>query len=117
MQGPFRRLCLCPAKSISRERRPVLAASAREILSTLGEKLKIDTFLDDVADWKDVPVSEVLKNASRFVSFMKHANRDPTAGYWRVFRTACVCRLLALSGPGSRSNPAYSCMTEIILLR
>ena len=54
-----------------------LACAAREILSTLGGKLKINTFLDDVARWK-VDVHEVRKKAIRFANFMKHADRDAT---------------------------------------
>jgi len=55
-----------------------LACAAREILSVLGQKLKMDTFLDDVARLRGLDVKEVRKKATRFWNFMKHADLDPT---------------------------------------
>ena len=54
-----------------------LAGAAREILNTLGEKLRMDTFLGEIARWKGVPVEEERRKATRYVNFMKHADRDP----------------------------------------
>ena len=54
-----------------------LAGAAREILNTLGEKLRMDTFLGEIARWKGVPVEEERRKATRYVNFMEHADRDP----------------------------------------
>src|SRR5690242_9958847 len=54
-----------------------LACSAREILTTIGGKLGIKTVLEEVADGSKVQQKDVLKKASAFVNFMKHADRDP----------------------------------------
>lgn len=54
-----------------------LACAAREIVATLGQKLGIKTILEEVADNLLTEKREVLKKATAFVNFMKHADRDP----------------------------------------
>jgi hypothetical protein len=83
-----------------------LACAAREIMSVLGEKLKTDTFLDDVARWRGLDVKDLRKKATRFWNFMKHADRDPADVLSEFSDLAndailfCVCRDLALIAKG-----------------
>ncbi len=56
-----------------------LACSAREILTTLGDKLGIDTMLQEVARIQDTTIDKVIKKAHGFAGFMKHADRDADA--------------------------------------
>ena len=55
-----------------------LACAAREILTNLGHKLELNTYLDQLAYWQDMDVAKVREKAVRFCNFMKHADRDPT---------------------------------------
>jgi hypothetical protein len=51
---------------------------AREILTTLGEKIGVETVLHAVAKKRGVPVKTVIDRAHKFARFFKHADRDPT---------------------------------------
>jgi hypothetical protein len=57
----------------------LLAASAREILTTMGEKAGVRTLLHGIAEDTGVPVVELIKHAHEYARFMKHADRDPSA--------------------------------------
>lgn len=57
----------------------VLASSAREILTTIGGKLGINTTAHDLADAKAVSLKAVIRRAHKFASFFKHADKDPAA--------------------------------------
>jgi len=54
----------------------LLAASAREILNTIGEKTGIETFLRLYSGVDSEKFSGALKSASSMVSYLKHADRD-----------------------------------------
>jgi hypothetical protein len=56
-----------------------LACSAREIMTTLGGKLGVDTVLHDYARNRGVALDDAARKANAFVGFMKHADRKPTA--------------------------------------
>jgi hypothetical protein len=56
-----------------------LASSAREILTTIGEKMGIETSVHFVAKQKGVPVGDVVRIIHEYARFFKHADRDPTA--------------------------------------
>lgn len=83
-----------------------LAAAAREILTTVGQKLQIETFLDEIARWKGVPFKEEIKKAAYYINFFKHADRDPTAvlsGFSDQVNDPlifCVCRDLGRIAEG-----------------
>jgi hypothetical protein len=57
----------------------LLAASAREILTTIGEKPRKRTMLAGIAQETRIPVKKLAAIANEFVAFFKHADRDPTA--------------------------------------
>jgi hypothetical protein len=57
----------------------LLAASAREILTTLGEKTGTRTMLAGVAETTGTPLKTLVGIAGEFANFFKHANRDPAA--------------------------------------
>jgi hypothetical protein len=83
-----------------------LACAAREIMSVLGEKLEMDTFLDEFAYFSGENVKDLRKRLTRFWNFMKHADRDP-ADVLSDFSDRdndlilfCVCRDLALIAKG-----------------
>ena len=56
-----------------------LACAAHEILTNLGHKMELNTYLDQMARWQETDVATVRKEAVRFCNFMKHADNDPTA--------------------------------------
>jgi hypothetical protein len=56
-----------------------LASSAREILTTLGDKTGVETVLHSYAKKKGLALGEVVKLAHTFAGFFKHADRNPTA--------------------------------------
>jgi hypothetical protein len=57
----------------------LLAASAREILTTIGERTGTRTMLAEAAELTGKPLKELAEFANRFAGFLKHADRDPTA--------------------------------------
>jgi hypothetical protein len=57
----------------------LLAASAREILTTIGEKTGRRTMLAGVAEATGRPLRQVVQIANEFAGFFKHADRNPTA--------------------------------------
>jgi hypothetical protein len=56
-----------------------LASAAREIMTTVGQKTGIETFVDLLAKKQGVPVKEVINSVHEHAKFFKHADRDPTA--------------------------------------
>ena len=56
-----------------------LACSAREIMTTLGEKLGVPTAVDELAKIMKAEKSDVYRRLHQFAGFMKHADRNPTA--------------------------------------
>jgi hypothetical protein len=57
----------------------LLAASAREILTTIGEKTGTRTMLAGIAETTGTPLKKLGAIAHEFVAYFKHADRDPTA--------------------------------------
>ena len=57
----------------------LLAASAREILTTIGEKTGRRTMLRGIAETTGTPLKKLIEIAGEFTKFFKHANRDPAA--------------------------------------
>jgi hypothetical protein len=57
----------------------LLAASACEILTTLGQKIGTRTILVGVAETTGVSMKELNAAAKEFAAFLKHADRDPAA--------------------------------------
>lgn len=57
----------------------LLAASAREILTTIGEKTGTRTMLAGVAETTGTPLKQLGQIANEFAGFFKHADRNPTA--------------------------------------
>lgn len=57
----------------------LLAGSAREILTTIGDKIGVRTLLHGVADDLGRPLKELIAAAHEHVNFLKHADRDPQA--------------------------------------
>jgi hypothetical protein len=57
----------------------LLAASAREILTTIGEKTGTRTMLAGIAEETGTPLKQLAQIANESVGFLKHADRDPTA--------------------------------------
>jgi hypothetical protein len=55
-----------------------LASSAREILTTVGEKVGVETLLHAIAKKRDVPVKALIDEAHKFAGRFKHADRNPT---------------------------------------
>lgn len=70
------RLCFDdgPAPSIY-----LLAASAREILTTIGERLGKRTMLAGISAGEEIPIKDLYRAAHEFTNFFKHADRDPDA--------------------------------------
>jgi hypothetical protein len=56
-----------------------LASSAREILTTIGDKTGVETVLHAYAKSHGLTIAEAVKQAHTFAAFFKHADRDPTA--------------------------------------
>jgi hypothetical protein len=54
-----------------------LACAAREILTTIGEKMQIETALHEYAAAKAISLKDAIARNSEFANFMKHADRDP----------------------------------------
>jgi hypothetical protein len=84
----------------------VLASASREILTNLGNKLRLETYLDDMARWLETDVDTLRDKVVRPYNFMKHADRDPTAtldGFSDEYNDGllfCACRDLALVAKG-----------------
>ncbi len=57
----------------------LLASSAREILTTIGDKAGVETVLHSFAKKKGLTLKEVAHQAHTFAGFFKHADRNPTA--------------------------------------
>jgi len=57
----------------------LLAASAREILTTIGEKAGIRTVLHGLAETTGKALRDVSAMAHEHANFLKHADRDPRA--------------------------------------
>jgi hypothetical protein len=57
----------------------LLAASAREILTTIGEKTGTRTMLAGIAETTGTPLKQLAQIANEFAGFLKHADRNPTA--------------------------------------
>jgi hypothetical protein len=57
----------------------LLAASAREILTTVGEKIGRKTMLSAIAEKTGTPMKKLIAVAGEFVAFFKHADRDPAS--------------------------------------
>ena len=57
----------------------LLAASAREILTTIGEKTGRRTMLAGIAETTGTPLKKLVGIAGEFANFFKHADRDPAA--------------------------------------
>jgi hypothetical protein len=57
----------------------LLAASACEILTTIGEKTGTQTMLAGVAETTGTPLKKLVQIANEFAGFLKHADRNPTA--------------------------------------
>jgi hypothetical protein len=57
----------------------LLASAVREILTTLGDKMGVETLLHVMSEWKGEPLKETIKKAHGFARFFKHADMDPTA--------------------------------------
>jgi hypothetical protein len=55
-----------------------LASSAREILTTVGEKVGVETVLHAIAKKQNVPVKTLAGEAHKFAGRFKHADRNPT---------------------------------------
>jgi hypothetical protein len=55
----------------------LLAASAREITTTLADKAHVSSLLTQVAENLRIDRKALTTAAHRFANFMKHANRDP----------------------------------------
>jgi hypothetical protein len=55
----------------------VLASAAREILTTLGEKLGVETTLHSIAKRRRVPVKKLINEIHHYARFFKHADSDP----------------------------------------
>ena len=55
----------------------LLAASAREILTTLGEKIGVRTVLHGIAETMKKPSKDLIAVAHKHANFLKHARRDP----------------------------------------
>jgi len=57
----------------------LLAASAREILTTIGEKVGTRTTLKGISEDTGIPLKKLIEDAHEFAAFLKHADRDPEA--------------------------------------
>ena len=57
----------------------LLAASAREILTTIGEKVGTRTILKEVSEDTGTPMKKLVEIVHEFAKFLKHADSDPEA--------------------------------------
>jgi hypothetical protein len=57
----------------------VLASAAREILTTVGDKIGVETILHSLAKRSGKSVKQLAREAHSFAGFFKHADRDATA--------------------------------------
>jgi hypothetical protein len=57
----------------------LLAASAREILTTIGEKIGTKTILKEVSEETGTPMKTLIDIVHKFTKFFKHAGSDPEA--------------------------------------
>jgi hypothetical protein len=57
----------------------LLAASAREILTTIGHKTGVRTVLHGAAQDTGKKLVRLIHSAHSYANFMKHADKDPTA--------------------------------------
>jgi hypothetical protein len=57
----------------------LLASSAREILTTIGIKVGVETVLQELAEAHGVGLKEAIESSHRWANFFKHADRDATA--------------------------------------
>ena len=57
----------------------LLTCSAREILTTIGDKTGVETILHTIARKRGYKLEALIKNVHAFARFFKHANSDPTA--------------------------------------
>jgi hypothetical protein len=57
----------------------LLAGSAREILTSIGEKTGVRTMLAGLAETTGKPIKELKAAAHDSVNFLKHADRNPSA--------------------------------------
>jgi hypothetical protein len=57
----------------------LLAASAREILTTIGEKIGTKTILKEVSEETGTPMKTLIEIVHKFTKFFKHADSDPEA--------------------------------------
>jgi hypothetical protein len=64
----------------------LLVASAREILTTLGEKTGTRTMLAGLAEDTGTPLKKLVEIAHEFAKFFKHADHDPTVAGDGLFR-------------------------------
>jgi hypothetical protein len=55
----------------------LLASTAREILTALGVRMRIPTFLDHFSRGDPTKLQEGYRAAYGFTNFLKHADRDP----------------------------------------
>jgi hypothetical protein len=56
----------------------LLAASAREILTTIGSKIGIRTVLHGASQDTGKKLGRLIHSAHAYANFMKHADKDPT---------------------------------------
>jgi hypothetical protein len=56
----------------------LLACSAREILTTIGDKAGVETNLHAIARKRGYKLEALIKNVHAFAGFFKHADRNPT---------------------------------------
>jgi hypothetical protein len=57
----------------------LLAASAREILTTIGSHTGVQTVLHGVSESTGQKLGRLIEAAHEFANFMKHADKDPAA--------------------------------------
>jgi hypothetical protein len=57
----------------------LLASSARELLTTIGEKMGVETTLHSIAKRKKISVKQLIPQAHKYARWFKDANSDPTA--------------------------------------
>jgi hypothetical protein len=57
----------------------VLASAAREILTTVGDKIGVETVLHSLSKRSGKSVKQLARDAHSFAGFFKHADRDATA--------------------------------------
>jgi hypothetical protein len=57
----------------------LLACSARELLTTLGDHMGVETTLHSIAKRRKITVKQLIPEAHKYANFFKHAKSDPTA--------------------------------------